>query len=97
MDRADIVFMDHQPGRFKQDLMKMVELGFAGPGTAVIVDNAGTKAAMMKDYLDLVQAGGATSSPSGPIKFNTVVQKVSSPYPDALAISWIENASSEEL
>ncbi|KAF4748622.1 Peptide-N(4)-(N-acetyl-beta- glucosaminyl)asparagine amidase, partial [Perkinsus olseni] len=97
MDRADIVFMDHQPGRFKQDLMKMVELGFAGPGTAVIVDNAGTKAAMMKDYLDLVQAGGATSSPSGPIKFNTVIQKVSSPYPDALAISWIGNASSEEL
>ncbi|EEQ99331.1 conserved hypothetical protein [Perkinsus marinus ATCC 50983] len=97
MAKADIVFMDHEPSHFKQDLEKMIERGFAGPGTVVIVDNAGTKAAMMRDYLDLVQKADAISSPTGLVRFNTVLRKVSKPYYDALAVSRIEEASSEEL
>ncbi|KAF4657409.1 hypothetical protein FOL47_008456 [Perkinsus chesapeaki] len=97
MKTADIIFMDHNPSTFKQDLTVMLERGFAGPGTVILVDNAGTKARLMKDYLSMVQSDTVTASPKGLVKFNTVIQKVSVPYADALAVTWIEDASSDEL
>lgn len=74
----DLVLIDHDHGRYLEDLKALVEANALAVGSLVHADNAGRDARRLAAYLDYVNGGGP---------FATTLDHVRKPYKDSIAIS----------
>ncbi|CAE8672233.1 unnamed protein product [Polarella glacialis] len=84
----DAVIFDHDETLFLAHLKVLLSKGFLRKGSTVEIDNVKRKAKQLKSYMEFV----STASGNG---FRTEVKEVSSPYPDAVAISTYLGSDSE--
>eukprot|EP00933_Yihiella_yeosuensis_P033424 TRINITY_DN27129_c0_g1_i2.p1 TRINITY_DN27129_c0_g1~~TRINITY_DN27129_c0_g1_i2.p1 ORF type:complete len:262 (-),score=40.04 TRINITY_DN27129_c0_g1_i2:203-988(-) len=84
----DAVVFDHEEDKFLPHLQTLVKLGLLRNGATVLIDNVKRKATQLADYMKFVD----TKAGNG---FETIVKKVSKPYPDEVAISTWKGSSNE--
>lgn len=82
------VILDQDQTRFLSQVKAMLKMGLLAPGATIYVDNAKTKAHLLREYLEFVSNGSGNA-------FRTTMMDVSKPYPDAVAISKFEGVARE--
>lgn len=84
----DVVFLDHEHGRYLEDLRELLKRGLLKVGSLVHADNAGRDARVLGKYLQFVRSGG-------PGNFHTDLEAVTVPYADKVAVSEYIGAAQE--